>query len=279
MPSKWVRIVADDLAWPRQFWIWRVEVIMKEPIDIPTRETITFIVSHLPSGATMLEVGCGAGHVAAALLKRGYRVTGLDSEPEMITQAQAWGVPTVLASWPAFKGGPVDAIAFTRSLHHIHPLRPAMEKARALLKPAGIFLLEDFAFAETNEITIRWFLEIVGSQAGQTLINPVPGAFVTELLGSKDPVALWHGGHDHDLHSIAAMTQAIADYFVVRETQSVPYLYRYLVPVLPKTSEAAAFVEELFQEELRLGEQGEITLIGRRLVGSLREDSSVAYAL
>jgi SAM-dependent methyltransferase len=248
---------------------------MKEPIDVPTRETVAFLVSHLHSGATLLEVGCGAGHVAAELLRLGYRVTGLDSEREMITQAQARGVPTVQTSWPAFDSAPVDAIAFTRSLHHIHPLRPALEKARVLLKPTGIFLLEDFAFDETDEVTIRWFLEIVSSQAGQRLINPLPGAFITSLLGSKDPVAFWHGGHDHELHSIATMTQAINDYFVIEESQTVPYLYRYLVPVLPKTSEAAAFVEEVFQEETRLGEQGEIALIGRRLVGSPQEGSGV----
>lgn len=248
---------------------------MKEPIDIPTRETVAFVSSHLPAGATMLEVGCGAGQVASELLRLGYRVTGLDSEQEMITQAQARGVPTVLASWPAFDSAPVEAIAFTRSLHHIHPLRPAVKKARALLQPDGLLLLEDFAFAETNEATIRWFLEIIGSQTGQALINPVPGAFVTELLGSKEPVAFWHGDHDHELHSMEAMTQAITGYFVVGEIQSVPYLYRYLVPVLPKTSEAAAFVEEVLQEEARLGDCRGIILIGRRLVASVREDSGV----
>lgn len=248
---------------------------MEEPIDVPTRETVTFVTSHLPSGATLLEVGCGAGDVALALLKQGYRVTAVDSDREMITQAQARGVPTVHAAWPAFDGAPVEAIAFTRSLHHINPLRPAVAKARALLRPAGILLLEDFAFDETDERTILWFLKIIRSQAAQTLINPIPGAFVTGLLDSKDPVAFWHGDHDHDLHTLAAMAQAISDYFVIRESGPVPYLYRYLIPVLPKTSEAAAFVDAVFQEEAHLGESAEITLIGRRLVGSAREADTI----
>jgi hypothetical protein len=70
------------------------------------------------------------------------------------------------------------------------------------------------------------------------------------------------------------MTQAIAEYFIIRETQQVPYLYRYLVPVLPETLQATAFVEEVVREEARLGERGEIVLVGRRIVGVAREGDS-----
>ena len=64
------------------------------------------------------------------------------------------------------------------------------------------------------------------------------------------------------------MNVAIPEHFIVRETQTVPYLYRYLVPVLSETQEAAAFVEEVFQEEAHLGKKGDVVLIGRRTVGS-----------
>jgi len=55
-------------------------------------------------------------------------------------------------------------------------------------------------------------------------MRPVPGEFVTDLLGSEDPVAAWHRSRPHELHSMSAMTRAIEEYFTVRETQSVPYL-------------------------------------------------------
>ena len=67
------------------------------------------------------------------------------------------------------------------------------------------------------------------------------------------------------------MTQAIAEHFIIQETQQVPYLYRYLVPVLPETAQATAFVEEVVREEARLGECGAIVLIGRRIVGVARQ--------
>ncbi|MEK6321936.1 MAG: class I SAM-dependent methyltransferase [Acidobacteriota bacterium] len=240
---------------------------MKKPINVPTRATIEFIASHLPPGTAILEVGCGEGHVALELLNRGYDVIGVDSNQEVITRAQERGVPTLQASWLEFGSAPVDAIVFTRSLHHISPLQKAVGKAREVLRASGMLLVEDFAFDEADKRTINWFLEVLGSQAGKVLIAPVPGELVTDLLGSEDPAAVWHQSHDHALHTTAVMTQAIAEYFIIRETQSVPYLYRYLVPVLPETAEATLFVEEVFREETRLEERGEGVLIGRRIVG------------
>jgi SAM-dependent methyltransferase len=48
----------------------------------------SLVLRHLPAGARLLDLCCGAGHVAAALVRRGFRVTGLDSSPEMVRLAQ-----------------------------------------------------------------------------------------------------------------------------------------------------------------------------------------------
>jgi hypothetical protein len=147
-------------------------------------------------------------------------------------------------------------------------LREAVNKAGELVKPSGLLILEDFAFDEVNDQTLRWFLEVLRSHPGRALLNSVPGELLTDLLQSEDPVAVWRNSRGHELHSMTAMTQAIVERFVVRETQSVPYLYRYLVPVLGETREAAKLVEEVLREEARAGARGEIVLIGRRIVGS-----------
>jgi len=245
--------------------------VVRTPIDVPTLATVAFIASHLPPGASVLEVGCGEGRVALELLNRGYQVIGVDSDQEVIARAQERGVSAVQASWPAFESAPLDGVVFTRSLHHIAPLRRAIHKAREVLRPRGMLLVEDFAFDAADKATISWFLEVLGSQTAEPIIARVPGEFVTDLLGSKNPFAVWHQSHDHQLHTTAAMTHAIAEYFVIRETQQVPYLYRYLVPVLPETPQATAFVEEVVREEARLGERGAIVLVGRRIVGEPRE--------
>ncbi len=54
--------------------------------------------------------------------------------------------------------------------------------------------------------------------------------------------------------------------FAIRGTQHVPYLYRYLVPILPDTPKAAAFIAKIYDEESALGEKGTISLVGRRIV-------------
>jgi SAM-dependent methyltransferase len=240
----------------------------KIPSDIPTRETIRFFTTHIPLGAEILEIGCGEGQVAFELLSRGYRLTGLDSDPELVARAQKRGARALVASWPEFDSPPVDVVAFTRSLHHISPLREAVARARELIRPTGLLLIEDFAFGEANETTIAWFLKALRSKRGLALINPVVDQLVTDLLDSKEPMAVWHRNHDHDLHSITAMSRAVAERFVIREIELVPYLYRYLVPVVAEIPEGAAFVEEVLQAEARLGKQGDVVLLGRRIVAS-----------
>ena len=65
------------------------DLIVNRPTDVPTRETLEFLISRLLVGAKVLEVGCGEGQLAWELLQRGYRVTGLDSDSEAIARAQA----------------------------------------------------------------------------------------------------------------------------------------------------------------------------------------------
>ncbi|HPX37765.1 MAG TPA: class I SAM-dependent methyltransferase [Mycobacterium sp.] len=40
------------------------------------------------SGRTVLDAGCGTGRVAIELARRGYQVTGVDSDPAMLTTAE-----------------------------------------------------------------------------------------------------------------------------------------------------------------------------------------------
>jgi SAM-dependent methyltransferase len=245
------------------------DVLAEKPIDIPTRETTRFLLSYVPPGATILEVGCGDGEVAFELATKGYRVTGLDSELERIAKASLLGVNAKVAAWPKFNHELVDAIAFTRSLHHIDPLDKAVEKARELLKPGGLLLIEDFAFGETDERTVRWFLDILRSDQSKLHVVPVEEAFVTKLLSAEDPVKAWHDNHNPALHPIAAITAAVLEHFEILQSGSVPYLYRYLVPVLPETKAAATFVAQIFDEE-SCAAQDEIMLMGRRVVARPR---------
>ncbi len=241
----------------------------QNPIDVATRETVNFLITHLPAGASLLEVGSGDGEVAAELSHQGFDVTALDAEPERVAKAQKLGVRASVASWPEYDSGPFDAITFTRSLHHIDPLNGAVEKAKALLDPPGKLLIEDFAFGETDSATVHWFVEFIRNQA-RPFVLPVKDQLVTNLLSSADPMQVWQNSHDHNLHSFTAISDAVAKHFIINETNVLPYLYRYLIPVLPETTVAAELVQRVFHEEERFGKEKRSKLMGRRIVASLK---------
>ena len=240
---------------------------MNEPVDVATAETVTFLTRHLAPAAQLMEVGCGEGRVAQALQRLGYGVVGIDADEEAVARAINRGSPVVKASWPDFSSDLVDAVAFTRSLHHVGALQPAVRKARDTLKPNGKLLVEDFAFDAMDVATIRWFVELVRKQ---DLVSAEANHFFSDMIQSNDPAAIWQQHHqDHQVHSSQAMLACISDEFSIEETASVPYLYRYLIPVLPATRAAVKVVQRVLREEAEQARTGHVSLIGRRIVATV----------
>ncbi len=64
-------------------------------LALPGDDEAAVIASVPPARATVLELGCGAGRVTHPLVARGYRVTGVDNNAEML--ARVSGATTVLA--------------------------------------------------------------------------------------------------------------------------------------------------------------------------------------
>jgi SAM-dependent methyltransferase len=239
---------------------------MEEPIDVATAETAAFLSQHLVPSAELIEIGCGEGDVSLALQQRGYRITGIDLDENTVAHAKNRGVNAIHAAWPRFDSAPVDAITFTRSLHHIDDLRQAVRKARDTLKPRGKLLVEDFAFDAADVATLKWFVSVVQEQ---TLGADGAHDFLETLVAARDLVAVWRRHHEeHHVHSAEALHRSIAEHFVIDEAFAVPYLYRYLIPALPPTSDAALALQQVVRDEAQRGQAGQITLIGRRVVAT-----------
>jgi SAM-dependent methyltransferase len=55
--------------------------------EIATHTRLTRFLALLPAGATILELGCGAGAASAEMLTRGFDVSPTDGSPEMASEA------------------------------------------------------------------------------------------------------------------------------------------------------------------------------------------------
>lgn len=115
---------------------------MAEPNPVLDR-----ILSALQGAGRVLDVGCGAGALSAALARRGFAVTGIDPQAEQIAQArrahpEATFLVATAQAIPALPQ-PQDAAVFLNALHHV----PAPAMAEALgavlgtLRPGGVMIV------------------------------------------------------------------------------------------------------------------------------------------
>jgi demethylmenaquinone methyltransferase/2-methoxy-6-polyprenyl-1,4-benzoquinol methylase len=107
-----------------------------------------FLVSRIPPGGHVLDVATGTGLVAAELLRRGFRVTGLDQSAEMLAVANrrfgglADFVEASAESLP-FPDGSFDHLTFTYLLRYVDdPGATLAELARAVRRGGLVASLE-----------------------------------------------------------------------------------------------------------------------------------------
>jgi len=122
---------------------------------------IQFLSSDLPSGARVLDVGCGRGVILGALADRGFEVHGVE-----ITLAAASGAdPRAeirIAPQLADAGYPAahfDEIVIWHVLEHLRDPRATLAEARRILKPGGrlVVAVPNFASLQARWAGAAWF--------------------------------------------------------------------------------------------------------------------------
>lgn len=107
------------------------------------------LLARLAPGARILDAGCGTGYLAAKLVARGFRVTGVDVSAEMAGYARSNvpGAEFLVADMREFRApGPFHAAVSTfDTLNHI--LDPAdlartISNVAGALAPGGLFLFD-----------------------------------------------------------------------------------------------------------------------------------------
>ncbi|HJU66252.1 MAG TPA: methyltransferase domain-containing protein [Gemmatimonadaceae bacterium] len=239
------------------------------PADVAISETLSFVLESVGAPPRrLLEVGCGDGELAARLHGLGYQVVALDADAAAVRAACTRGVDARVAYWPDYHDdAPFDAVLFTRSLHHLRALSPAIERAASLLKRAGVVLVEDFAFQDANEPTVQWFQGLLrGLEAAGTFANGAD-CFARSILESDHPFAVWHHDHEHELNAAEAMRWTLAEHFDLIIEQECPYLYRYVIPLLSVDEAGSRVLREVLAQERAMAARQVIVSVGRRLVG------------
>jgi SAM-dependent methyltransferase len=100
----------------------------------------------LPSGATILELGCGTGRITRGLLALGHPVTGVDFSAEMLAHMPA-GARTVLDDIATVRlPERFDAVLLTSNMTSGETAQALsfLRTARAHLQPGGVVVIERF---------------------------------------------------------------------------------------------------------------------------------------
>lgn len=117
----------------------------------PQRTHLEVLRSELKlSGATLIDVGCGAGALSHLLAGEGAHVVGVDPSADAIARAVAGGGPSERYLAGCAEDLPVadhhaDIVTFLNSLHHVSTgaLRQALAEARRVVRADGIVYIQE----------------------------------------------------------------------------------------------------------------------------------------
>ncbi len=104
------------------------------------------IAATAPAGASVLDVGCGPGHLAGRLAALGFDATGIDLDPAMIERATVRGSGRYLAADVAslpFDDGVFDLVVSTLSMHHWTDTHTGLAEIGRVVRPEGRVLIWD----------------------------------------------------------------------------------------------------------------------------------------
>lgn len=97
-------------------------------------------------GASVLDVGCGPGHLTRRLAALGFDATGIDLDPAMVERATARGAGRYLAADAAslpFEDGAFDLVMSTLSMHHWRDPHAGLAEIGRVVRPGGRVLIWD----------------------------------------------------------------------------------------------------------------------------------------
>lgn len=188
------------------------------------------------AGRHILDAGCGSGPLAETLRERGAQITGFDSSPAMVAQAQRrLGTDTKvlvadLAEPLPFRTGEFDDVVASLVLHYLEDWSGPLAELHRVLKPGGRLILS------VNHPVIR------------PVVYPEEDYFATSSYtedytfdGQTAYLTFWH----RPLHAMTdAFSRAGFTISVIGEPPFLPNTPRELLP--PDLGDRTSFLCFLF---------------------------------
>ena len=188
------------------------------------------------TGRSILDAGCGAGPLAAALRDRGAQVTGFDSSPAMVALAQrrlGTDTPVLVADLAEplpFSTEEFDDVVASLVLHYLEDWSGPLAELRRVLKPGGRLILS------VNHPVIR---PVVYPEEDYFVTAPYTEDYTFD--GQTVHLTFWH----RPLHAMTdAFTRAGFKISVISEPPFAPETPRDLLP--PDLGDRTAFLCFLF---------------------------------
>jgi len=237
-------------------------------MQFETRYTYGFVRRFLPRGCRrILEVGCGTGELAARLSKDGYAVIAIDSDRDSVAAARRLGVNAHVATWPDFDQGQFDAVLFTRSLHHIHPLDESVRHAADCLANGGRIIVEDFAYESADEKTLRWFKSAIHLlEAASALV--MSDEFLDKVLSKTETLNTWRENHERELHKAVEIDAQLEKILGRVIKENAAYYFRYIAGAIAPSEKRDAILRAFADQEETMAADGSIVPLGRRFVAA-----------
>ncbi|HPA44602.1 MAG TPA: class I SAM-dependent methyltransferase [bacterium] len=231
------------------------------------RQFLTLVRQWIPSGACVLDIGCGTGLSTVLLSRTGYHAVGADLSPLFLQEGGQCGqvalVATDAESLP-FPSGTFEAIVGFEFIEHVGDVPAVLTELIRILKPGGILLLHspnlcspffplrDFisllfggkgrpVFAETKEQALRW-LAVNLRRTVQKIRSPFP-----DFLYRKPDLSGRYVGGDADSVYLACQID-LAHYLrrqhieILQKAWGERILSRCLAGLLPNCAPYIALV-------------------------------------
>lgn len=242
--------------------------------ELAAVDLVSFIGEFATAQATrVLEVGCGRGELAAALIGAGYDVDAVDQSLEAVEASRARGVMAQQVDFLRYEGGPFDLVVFSRTLHELSDVKRGLRQAERVLSAGGLVIVDEFGRDWADRPTAGFFYDVCYLLGATGVLSPPMGP------EDEDPLVRWQAEWSHARPNPRPGAQEISEMvqerFDLLRVDRCAYLYRHIGQWVREDSEGESVVCRLREVELRRLARADIQPMGMRLVGRTRRRNGV----